>query len=265
MIQNYQQWFLLENHYGLAAGTYYDVDQYKITKHVTFDVPFCETPQVWMRERESQCLSYGNPNSGRPFSIITNVTTTGFDLEYVTYYVRTNTLGQTINQWIPASPASTNVAYTAIGVPDFAAAAGPISGPDLVCSSGATFSINIPYSVDSIIWETVPYLTVYSGQYTDSPGIKATGNGSSWVTARLVTDCGSITLPQQDAWAGKTRIDNIQISNHGGGMSGTWCMFSTGNTFNINYQSEGNTTFQSYLKTTGGNVVESFTGSSGES
>lgn len=71
--QTLSQWILVSNRWGLAAGTYYSVDQYKITKHVTFDIPFCSIPRVWMRERESKSLSYGNPNSGRPYSIITNV------------------------------------------------------------------------------------------------------------------------------------------------------------------------------------------------
>lgn len=83
---------------------------------------------------------------------------------------------------------------------------GDISGPSLICSSGATFTVNNLPPVDSIIWETGPYLNVDSGQYTNSPVIKATGNSSSWVTSRLVTDCGSITLPQQEVWAGAPKI-----------------------------------------------------------
>jgi len=78
----------------------------------------------------------------------------------------------------------------------------PITGPSVVCSSGATFAIDNLPDVDSIIWETGSYLTVYSGQNTDSPIIKATGNGRSWVQVRLVNDCGSITLPRQTVWAG---------------------------------------------------------------
>ncbi|WP_372950855.1 trypsin-like peptidase domain-containing protein [Mariniphaga sp.] len=77
-----------------------------------------------------------------------------------------------------------------------------ISGPSAVCSSGVTFTINNLPDVDSIIWEPGPFLTVYSGQNTDSPVIKATGNESSWIKARLVTACGSITLPGKSVWAG---------------------------------------------------------------
>ena len=77
-----------------------------------------------------------------------------------------------------------------------------LSGPSIVCSSGATFTINNLPAVDSIIWETGFFLTIHSGQNTGSAVIKATGNGRSWVQARLVNDCGSITLPRQRIWAG---------------------------------------------------------------
>ncbi len=80
----------------------------------------------------------------------------------------------------------------------------PISGPSssLVCSYGSTFSVTYLPDVDSIIWSSGPYLTVYSSQNTNHPVIKATGSGNSWVRARLVNDCGSITLPQKTVWAG---------------------------------------------------------------
>lgn len=199
--QTFSKWILLSNRWGLAAGTYLNVDQYKITKHVTFDVPFCSTPQVWMRERESNALSYANPNSGYPFSIITNVTNTGFDLEYVTYYVKYNSLGQTINTWIPRDPALTNVAYTAVGVPNFAANT-LISGPTLACLSSVTSTINGLPSVSSIVWEPGPNMTIASGQNTTTCTFSTTASGNSWVKAHLITDCGNITLPQKNLWIG---------------------------------------------------------------
>ncbi|MFV0379038.1 MAG: hypothetical protein ACK5JD_17240 [Mangrovibacterium sp.] len=72
-----------------------------------------------------------------------------------------------------------------------------LSGPSTICTSGSAFSVsNLPSSVLSVVWETGPYLTVFSGQNTNSPLIKATGSGSSWVRARLVTACGELALPQ---------------------------------------------------------------------
>lgn len=83
-----------------------------------------------------------------------------------------------------------------------------ISGPSstVVCPYGFTFSVSNPPPVDSIIWSTGPYLTVYSGQNTNSTLIKSSGSGNSWVSVRLVTACGSVTLPQKNVWAGKPEI-----------------------------------------------------------
>ena len=88
-----------------------------------------------------------------------------------------------------------------------------ISGPSVICSSGATFSVNNLPPVDSIIWEPGPYLTVYSGQNTNSPVIKATGSGSSWVSVRLVTACGEITLPRKAVWVGIPNAPVITSDN----------------------------------------------------
>ncbi|MBN1650452.1 MAG: S8 family serine peptidase [Bacteroidales bacterium] len=174
--QTLSQWILLSNQWGLAAGTYTNVDQYKITKHITFDVPFCSTPQVWMRERESKSLSYANPNSGRPYAIITNITNTGFDLEYVAYYVRSNIIGQTINKWIPTIPDSTNVAYTALGEADFASTIGPISGSSSICTSNSTYTINNLPSGSSVNWTHSNKLSYVSGQGTANYTVSALSN-----------------------------------------------------------------------------------------
>ena len=204
-MQTLDKWELLDGRWGLAPGMYFSVDQYKITKHVTFDVPFCSAPQVWMRERQSKCLDYGNPNDGRPFCIITNVSSTGFDLEYVTYYVRYNLQGQTLNKWVPAAPASTYVAYSAVGEPNLAAIAGPITGPSVVCSSGATFEVsNLPDGV-SVSWSASPsyYFTATSG--TGPTFLTAwTGGfrkGVGTITATLVTSCDTFNLTKS-VWAG---------------------------------------------------------------
>ncbi len=76
-----------------------------------------------------------------------------------------------------------------------------ISGPSVVCSSGSTFLIDNLPNVDSIIWIPGPNVTVHSGQYTDSPVIKATGDGVGGISVRLVNACGEITLGKY-LWAG---------------------------------------------------------------
>jgi len=162
---NFPQWTLLSGRWGLAAATYYDVDSYKVEIHVTFDVPFCEPPTVWMRNRESETISGANPNNGKPWASITNVTETGFDLKYFTYFVRTSASGQQINQWVPAAPSSTNFEYTAVGQPNKAALAGPVTGPTLLCNNAqGTFTVsNVPAGT-SITWSKSSNLTIMSGK-----------------------------------------------------------------------------------------------------
>ena len=81
----------------------------------------------------------------------------------------------------------------------------PISGPSLICPAGATFSVSNLPSVDSIIWSTGPFLNIYSGQNTNSPVIKSTGIGNSWVGVRLVNSFGNFTLQQKIVQAGGYR------------------------------------------------------------
>ena len=81
-----------------------------------------------------------------------------------------------------------------------------ISGQPIVCSSGASFTVNNPPPVDSIIWTCGPYLSLTSGQYTSSCNFSSTGNNSSWIRARLVTGCGSVVL-QKTVWSGVPRVE----------------------------------------------------------
>ena len=219
-VQDLSQWILISGRWGLAAGTYYNVDQYKITKHVTFDVPFCSIPEVWMRDKESKCLSYGNPNSGRPYCIITNVTTTGFDLEYVVYYVPTNTLGQTINKWIPASPSASNVAYTVVGEPYLAGAAGPLTGASIICSSGSTYEVENLLQGATVTWSTSSNITRTSSQGSNPCNFVGNGSGSGWLEAYVSVPggCGNYTLPRKNVWVGPPDQYKLDIIIDGGSI-----------------------------------------------
>ncbi|MCX7593627.1 MAG: S8 family serine peptidase [Fischerella sp.] len=208
-VQNFSQWILLSDRWGLAAGTYINVDQYKITKHVTFQVPFCSPPTVWMRERESKSLDYGNPNSGRPQANITNITNTGFDLEYVAYFVRYNILSQQINTWIPAAPASTNVAYTTVGVPNLAAVAGPINGPSLICSTGL-YTLQNPPQGSSIVWTSSNSNGLSINPSTGAATRVNNFNGSITITANVNSGCGNLSITR-NIWVGTPQITNQKI------------------------------------------------------
>lgn len=86
---------------------------------------------------------------------------------------------------------------------------GPISGSSVICTSGTTLSITPPAAFDSIVWTCGPNLVISSGQNTNSCNLSATSNGSSWVRARLVSACGSITLPAKTVWAGTPVVTSL--------------------------------------------------------
>jgi subtilisin family serine protease len=183
------KWEILDSRWGLSAGLYLSVDQYKITKHIDFAIPFCSTPKVWIRERESKSLDYGSPNSGRPNAFIKNITASGFDLEYVAYYVGYDVIGRQINQWVPTTPSSTVVAYTAVGNPNLAAVAGPISGSSLICGTSsftiANNSNNLP-----ITWSS----SNPSGLSISASGVATrlnNFNGTATISAVVTGNCGA--------------------------------------------------------------------------
>ncbi|MDP3916075.1 MAG: S8 family serine peptidase, partial [Bacteroidota bacterium] len=86
---------------------------------------------------------------------------------------------------------------------------GPITGPSVICTSGTTLSITPLAAPDSIIWSCGPNLAISSGQNTTSCNLSITGNGSSWVRARLVSACGSVTLPQKTVWVGTPIVTSV--------------------------------------------------------
>lgn len=191
---NLNRWLYTGSSWNLAAGMYFNVDRYKIAKRVNFEVPFCSPPVVWIRERQSACLSFASPNDGYPYAEITNVTETGFDVTYCTYYVRYNSAAQEINRWAPATISNSKIAYTAVGEPNIAATAGPISGPTTVCSSNATFTLsNLPNGC-TVTWTKSSNLVYVSGQDT-SYTVKAlspTTSGFGWVQATVAGPCGNV-------------------------------------------------------------------------
>lgn len=90
-----------------------------------------------------------------------------------------------------------------------------ISGPSLICSSGASFSISNLPPVDSITWEPGPNLSLTSGQNTSTGVFSATGSGSSWIDVTLHTNCGDIILPQKNVYAGTPNPQDIDFVNVG--------------------------------------------------
>jgi lysyl endopeptidase len=77
-----------------------------------------------------------------------------------------------------------------------------ISGSYVVCSSGASFSVNYVPQGFSIHWTPGPNLTRVSSQGSNPCTFQATGSGSSWIRATIITPCDSSVLPDYPVWAG---------------------------------------------------------------
>lgn len=203
--------------WNLASGSYHSVDQYQITKHVNFDVPFFSIPKVWLRERESLSLSFANPNGGFPWAEITNISQSGFDVRYSAYYVRYNLIGQEINKWVPSAPASTMIAYTAVGEPNIAGTSGTISGPSIVCASGTTFSINCMPCAGTVVWNKSDNLSwVVSNCYYCDVGnsvtvcpVSSQTSGMGSLSATLYTNMGTYYVEPVNIWIGIPQIDYV--------------------------------------------------------
>lgn len=201
--------------WGLTPGSYYGVSQYSITKHIDFPTAFCSAPKVWLREKESICLSFANSNLGYPWAQISNISPSGFDVTFAAYYVRYNYIGQAINKWVPANLSNVKVEYTAVGEQNIAATAGPINGPDYVCSSGSSFSVqNLPLGC-SITWVAGPYLSMISQQGSNPCTFNANGNGPSWIRAIITPPCGSdVTLENKTVWVGVPGVPTVTPSGY---------------------------------------------------
>ncbi|MGH2568710.1 MAG: hypothetical protein ACRDGA_10245, partial [Bacteroidota bacterium] len=91
MTRDFHQRAFFASYYlgGLASGTYI-CKQYKVTWHVNFPTMYSQAPYVWVRERECNGW-YGDGTTNGvvqdPWAKITNVTTTGFDVETYIYWI----------------------------------------------------------------------------------------------------------------------------------------------------------------------------------
>lgn len=100
----------------LATGVYHGVRTYKITGFASFSNSYEEPPVVWIRDHTTKGWSAANPNTEVPWVNITSVTNTGFYYETFVYWIGTNSAGQSINAYYPASPSNARIDYTAIGI-----------------------------------------------------------------------------------------------------------------------------------------------------
>lgn len=80
----------------------------------------------------------------------------------------------------------------------------------LVCTSGTSYSVSNVPSGYSVEWSQGSYIYRSSAQYSNPCTFASTGNGYSWIQAKLVSSNGSITLPSLTVWSGK--FNNTSVS-----------------------------------------------------
>jgi S1-C subfamily serine protease len=103
-----------------------------------------------------------------------------------------------LNHWL--DPAGTNPG-TLNGISLYR-----ISGPSIVCSSGASFTVNNLPTGATITWSQGPYLTRTSAQGANPCIFSSTGSGSSWIRATLVIGSNTITLTDKVVWSGVPQV-----------------------------------------------------------
>jgi hypothetical protein len=73
-----------------------------------------------------------------------------------------------------------------------------ISGPSLVCSSGASFSVdNLPPGA-TISWDQSSNISRSSSQGSNPCTFVSSGSGTGWIEATISTGCGDIILPRKE-------------------------------------------------------------------
>jgi len=220
--------------WGLSSGSYYQVDRYIITKHVDFDIPFCSTPNIWLRERESISLSFANPNDGFPWAEITNITPTGFDVEYAAYFVRYDFLAREINKWVPSHPSTTKIEYSAVGEPNLAATSGQISGPSLLCSSEEYEVDDLPPNAQ-VNWSVNPSSGIVTLNQSDNTAtLNRVSNGVVTLTATILAGCGNATR-NTSIVVGIPSVNPSTIQFECSEGLGYLCNNSFGNEFSFTY------------------------------
>jgi len=151
-------------------------------------------------------------------------------------YSYSTTTGRTNGTW------SNQVGYGLVDAYEsvLAAAGGPISGPDLICSTGSSFSISPPVAYDSILWSNGLTLNITSGQGTTSCSFSSTGDGNSYIRVKLYFNGDSITLPDKIVWSGKPYVSPSSIQFECADGSGYFCTNAFGNEFSFTYDNQYN-------------------------
>jgi subtilisin family serine protease len=82
-----------------------------------------------------------------------------------------------------------------------------LSGPSVVCSSGATFTVN--NAAGSTISWTCSTNISFDHQTGNNKVFTANGTGTGTIQATLISACGNVTLPAKTVWVGLPVITSI--------------------------------------------------------
>ena len=85
----------------LPSGTYYQVERYEIKRTISF--PHTIEPNI---EVYTDCYSGANPNDGRNYYQVSNLTNTSATIKTWCYYIKYNASGQLIDKYFPSHPSS---------------------------------------------------------------------------------------------------------------------------------------------------------------
>ena len=118
-----------------------------------------------------------------------------------------------------------------------------VTGPDIVCTSNSTFSLNNRAPGTTVNW-TSSNLSYVSGQGTDNYTVKAhpyaPGGGPGWVQATISGDCGDATIRKDIDLVGTPYVNPATIQFTCIEGPGYFCTNAFGNEFSFSYSYDYN-------------------------
>lgn len=179
---------------GLAYGTFMGVEglrdgkywarRHEVRKAVSFSERFTEITGAWGRGTFTKGFNNENPNLGVGYCAIVPGTLNESGCTLTTYVYEVIT--STGVKYFPRAPSNVTYAYSVLGISQ------KISGPGIICSSGATYTVeNVPAG-QTVIWNYSSNLR-QSSIGTNTITLIPISNGSGWISATI----GNITTSQK--------------------------------------------------------------------
>jgi hypothetical protein len=189
---------------GLSTANYL-VKRYEVRKTITFPSRFLCDVGAWGRGVSTTGWNLSSPNFGEGFCEVIPGTQTNTGVTLRTYVYEIWSIGGSYLGYYPKSPSNVSFAYSVLGIQS------PIiSGPPIVCSSGATYSINNLPAEDTIIWNTSSNIALASPQGSNPCTFTANNSNNEGIIGAQIIVCGdTITLPDMQV---RTGINNNDFS-----------------------------------------------------